>query len=346
VRTDTAPPDEALGLVNLTTLPVYRVANAAAAYRGAVIDQEMDALAEAVALDVMQVWISDLHRAVEERAGTLNIADGAQLQRWREGLRSNRVALARHRHQGLQRLNTALAVVERRRSPTSRSQRRCSRAPQIGRTVTARRSMDESGSGSVAMASTRPQRKRNDQPEDHLTPLAKRTKNEPWPKFGERLLGNGLCHDDRLAYGWPAVVTEVVRSLGEPYSNYYVSDRGLSGGQELAFVQAAGMIALPPASYPMTALADRLREYGPLWIIAGDGIRSHARLLVGIYGAPIVEKLEAYRSTIFEFIDPSTGTYVYESALDFMHAFEREAAYVVEREDTTELRWQILHWPS
>lgn len=146
--------------------------------------------------------------------------------------------------------------------------------------------------------------------------------------------------------GRPAAVTEVVRSLGEPYSNYYVSDRGLPGGQELAFVQAAGMMALPPASYPMTALADRLREYGPLWIIAGDGISSHARLLVGIYGKPIVEKLEAYRSTIFEFIDPSTGTYVYESALNFMHAFEREAAYVVEREDTTDLRWQILHWPS
>ena len=115
VRTDTAPPAAALGLVNLTTLPVYRVANTAAAYRGAVIDQEMDALAEAVALDVMQVWITDLHRTVEERAGTLDIADGEQLQRWREGLRTNRVALARHRHQGLQRLNTALAVVEKLR---------------------------------------------------------------------------------------------------------------------------------------------------------------------------------------------------------------------------------------
>ncbi len=69
------------GLVNLTTLPVWRFANAAAAYRGAVVDQEMDALAEAVALDLMQVWISDLHRTVEERAGTLDVADGEQLTR-------------------------------------------------------------------------------------------------------------------------------------------------------------------------------------------------------------------------------------------------------------------------
>ncbi len=115
VRTDTAVPAPALGLVNLTTLPVYRVANAAAAYRGAVIDQEMDALAEAVALDVMQVWLTDLHRTVEERAGTLDIADGEQLRRWREGLRANRVALARHRNEGLARFNTALAVVEKLR---------------------------------------------------------------------------------------------------------------------------------------------------------------------------------------------------------------------------------------
>ena len=115
VRNDTAVPAPALALVNLTTLPVYRVANAAAAYRGAVIDQEMDALAEAVALDVMQVWLSDLHRTVEERAGTLDIADGEQLRRWREGLRANRVALARHRNEGLARFNTALAVVEKLR---------------------------------------------------------------------------------------------------------------------------------------------------------------------------------------------------------------------------------------
>ena len=50
-----------------------------------------------------------------KRAGTLDIADGEQLRRWREGLRTNRVALARHRNQGLQRLNTALAVVEKLR---------------------------------------------------------------------------------------------------------------------------------------------------------------------------------------------------------------------------------------
>ncbi len=115
VRADTAPAPAALGLVNLTALPVYRVANVAAAYRGAVVDQEMDALAEVVALDMLHVWISDLHRTVEERAGALDIADGEQLQSWREGLRSNRAALARHRNEGLRRFNTALGVIEKLR---------------------------------------------------------------------------------------------------------------------------------------------------------------------------------------------------------------------------------------
>ena len=115
VRADTAPAPAALGLVNLTVLPVYRVANVAAAYRGAVVDQEMDALAEAVALDVLHVWISDLHRTVEERAGTLDVADGEQLRRWRDGLRSNRTALSRHRNEGLRRFNVALGVVEKLR---------------------------------------------------------------------------------------------------------------------------------------------------------------------------------------------------------------------------------------
>ena len=94
VRTDTVPPAPALGLVNLTTLPVYRVANAAAAYRGAVIDQEMDALAEAVALDVMQVWITEFaphgrgagRDARHRRRGTTpKVARGAEVEPGRAG---------------------------------------------------------------------------------------------------------------------------------------------------------------------------------------------------------------------------------------------------------------------
>ena len=115
VRTDTAPPARALGLVNMTTLPVYRIVNAAAAYRGAVIDQELAALAEAVALDVLLVWLSDLHRAMERAAGLLVVSDGPRLEQWRRSLRQNRAALTRFRQEGLKRYETALSVVEKLR---------------------------------------------------------------------------------------------------------------------------------------------------------------------------------------------------------------------------------------
>ncbi len=115
VRADTAPPAEALGLVNLTALPVWRVINMAAAYRGAVIDQEIESLAEAVALDLLHVWIGDLHRQIEDRAGQIDLADGEQLENWRRSLRENRIELARHRQQGLARLETALSLVEKLR---------------------------------------------------------------------------------------------------------------------------------------------------------------------------------------------------------------------------------------
>ena len=146
--------------------------------------------------------------------------------------------------------------------------------------------------------------------------------------------------------GQPTEVSTAVRSLGEPFIQYYVSDNGLPGGHEIDFVRATGMDALPPASYPVTAFGRFLHEYGPLWIITGDGISSHARLLVGIYGEALVETPETYRDTVFELIDPSSGTYVYESALEFEHFFEREAVYIVGREDDVDLRWQILHWPD
>ena len=144
----------------------------------------------------------------------------------------------------------------------------------------------------------------------------------------------------------PISVTDAVRGLGEPFIDYYLSDLGLPGGAELEFVRTAGMNALPPASYPMTAFARFLRDYGPLWITSGDGISSHARLLVGIYGKAFDETPEAYRDAVFELIDPSSGTYVYESAVAFEHFFELEANYIVGREDDVDLRWQILHWPD
>ena len=83
-----------------------------------------------------------------------------------------------------------------------------------------------------------------------------------------------------------------------------------------------------------------------LWIITGDGISAYARLLVGIYGNSDAKGIRAYEETTFEFIDPLSGTYRYESGLDFSHKFEMEARWLVDGKfDDVELRDQILHWP-
>lgn len=135
-----------------------------------------------------------------------------------------------------------------------------------------------------------------------------------------------------------------VAALGAPYTGYFADDKGLPGGQERPFVSASGLHALPPASYPLTDFRRLLRTKGPVWIIAGDGIStSHARLLIGIYGNDEAEKRSTYENTTMEFIDPASGTYVYEPAVKFYEVFEREAAQIVdEKLNALDLRWQVI----
>ena len=142
-------------------------------------------------------------------------------------------------------------------------------------------------------------------------------------------------------------VARALAELDPQYLDFYVQDSGLPGGSELNFIRDVGMRAQPPANYSLTGFREMLTVSGPLWITLGDGINSHALLLVGIYGTSGEETLEAYRAATFEFIDPLTGTFIYRPALDFMQEFEREAAVIVNASaDGIPLRWQILHWPS
>ena len=143
----------------------------------------------------------------------------------------------------------------------------------------------------------------------------------------------------------PVSIEGAVADLGAPFTSYLAEDRGLPGGQELAFIKASGLHAMPPASYPLTVFRNLLRSSGPVWIIAGDGITSHARLLVGIYGSDEAEKIATYEETTMEFIDPASGTYVYEPAAKFFDTFERETAFIVNNKyDLVDLRWQVIFY--
>ena len=143
----------------------------------------------------------------------------------------------------------------------------------------------------------------------------------------------------------PVSIVTAVASLGAPYTTYLEQDRGLPGGGELAFVKAAGLHAQPPADYQLLVFRKILRERGPTWIITGDGLTSHARLLVGIYSPDEEEKLATYEATVMELIDPATGSYVYEPAMTFFKTFEREAGFIVHNKmEGIDLRWQVISY--
>jgi hypothetical protein len=63
------------------------------------------------------------------------------------------------------------------------------------------------------------------------------------------------------------------------------------------------------------------------------------------HGIDDAEKLETYKGTTTEFIDPASGNYVYEPALKFFAVFERETAFIVDnRYDALDLRWQVISY--
>ncbi len=141
-------------------------------------------------------------------------------------------------------------------------------------------------------------------------------------------------------------VGDAISDLGSRYVDYFVNDSGLPGGSEREFVRDAEMVAKPPANYFLWGFREMLESYGPLWIILGDGINSHAVVLLGMYGSSLEETRETYEETVMEFIDPLKGNYRYQSAMDFLQEFEREAVVLVDsKADDIPLRWQILHWP-
>jgi len=141
-------------------------------------------------------------------------------------------------------------------------------------------------------------------------------------------------------------VDRAVAELGPTYVSYLAGDTGLPGGGERQFVADAGMVAEPPMNLSLRGFVESLSDHGPLWIIVGDGINSHALLLVGIHGSGVDETHRSYEDAVFEFVDPADGAFHYRPAIEFMAEFEREAVFVVNVPGgEIPLRWQILHWP-
>jgi hypothetical protein len=140
----------------------------------------------------------------------------------------------------------------------------------------------------------------------------------------------------------PVGEREAVSTLGEPWTSYQGLGTGLPGGQERDFVRASGLVAEGPADYDLEAFVGMLKEFGPLWITTGDGIRSHARLMVGVSGKSVKD----YEGAQFIFIDPLDANVHPVPALEFLADFEKEVSVIVSSGNPVDLRFQVIHWPQ
>lgn len=198
------------------------------------------------------------------------------------------------------------------------------------------------GKGPITTISSEPKRRTFSQDETvvsfAVTPLQQSSTMSCWATVYTMM----KSWKDKSLFPVPTMMTK----LGTPWDDYYLKDTGLPAGKEKDFVKVAGLKTELPANYTIKSYVEMLKEHGPLWIITGDGISSHARLLVGIYGNSNAPGIKAYEETIFEFIDPLFGVYRYESGQEFSQKFESEARWLVDGKfDDVELRYQILHWP-
>lgn len=170
-----------------------------------------------------------------------------------------------------------------------------------------------------------------------VKPLKQQGSNDCWATVYAMMETWRVGHD--------VSVNDAVGALEARYTYYFVNNTGLPGGQELEFVRAANMIAEPPAAYMLDYYSEMLSEYGPLWIITGDGISSHALLMVGTYGSYDSTEPGFSDDLIFEFIDPLLGEFVYKTASEFVSEFEQEAFFLNKTNQAdVDLRWQILHY--
>ena len=133
-------------------------------------------------------------------------------------------------------------------------------------------------------------------------------------------------------------IEEILDNLGEPWKSFFSGDVGLPASEVENFLRETGLKSEVPSSYTLESYENWLKETGPVWIISGDGISSHAKLLVSILSDNNGE------ISIFEFIDPATGEIQRMEMLEFIAEYEREAHFLNEMEAEIPFRIQIIHF--
>lgn len=143
--------------------------------------------------------------------------------------------------------------------------------------------------------------------------------------------------------GKALTVTEAMGSVGAKYLQIYNDDIGLSSSEKPAFISAINMQGEPPANYTLQQYIDWVNTYGPLWVTTDSASASgkfspHARILTKITGTGTPDGI----GTNMTFINPTTGSEVTQSFLDFIKAFEQ----MVTDNKSEDLFIQIVHFAA
>jgi len=94
IRSRQALSTEEQAFVNMTSLPVYKMASVYASMGGIASDAVLQQYADVIAIDLAYSWLTMNIRNVEEGASSLRGVDQADLQAWSEATNSLRVELA------------------------------------------------------------------------------------------------------------------------------------------------------------------------------------------------------------------------------------------------------------
>ena len=134
-------------------------------------------------------------------------------------------------------------------------------------------------------------------------------------------------------------VPEAVARLGAAWTAHFKNDEGLQAQTytETEFLAASGLKAKPPANYISSVYVELLASHGPLWINTGNGILNHATLLVSA-------QTGQDGRIDFRFADPTEGTFVTKSDIEFFIEFEREARWIVDQNLKWDFRFQVFYW--
>lgn len=107
---------EEVGLLNMTSMPFYKMLNVYTAYSREQARAEIPRMAEMVALDVLGVWIGEGLREVEKASGVMQSADREYLEQWRNQIREGRQSVIAKRDEAERRAVQQQALIEKTRT--------------------------------------------------------------------------------------------------------------------------------------------------------------------------------------------------------------------------------------